>query len=228
MKKIFKISISIMCLAMVGVMAFFFTSCAFDTEGKVKAAMSEECRVFFEGENHNFKATLECGMREEPYEFNGKSETKQEFGVIKVTFKAEYNDSKAGFILMNNNGENKIGELEENPFDGSYMADVEIVFSEDAEIAIDVCGEVVPLVCKSKDFEINYEEAIKIAVTQLDEKLGTYMNATGLDAECYLKVINNQKNGFEDYFWYFSIYGKDGKTHSCVINVVTGEVLSSR
>ena len=222
-----KIIFAVMAVAFLGV-TFLLTACSSNMENRVKENLSEGCQVLFAGENHNFKATLECGIREEIYAFNGKSEPKKDFGVIKVVFKAKYNDSKAGFILMNNNGDNLIGELEENPFDGSFMADVEKLIGEDAEIGLDVNGEVVTLVCKSKDFVIDYDKAIEIATIEMEDKLSAYSTSTAFSAECYLKIIDNQKNGFDDYFWYFSIYGADNKTHACVISVETGEVLSNR
>ena len=78
----------------------------------------------------------------------------------------------------------------------------------------------------SQAFEINATEAIEIARDQLRDKIVLKKNYRGLNAECYLRILDKKANNFDGIFWCFTVLNIDNESYSIIISTENGAVLA--
>ena len=78
----------------------------------------------------------------------------------------------------------------------------------------------------SKDFGVDYEQAISIACIELKDKIEKEKQYNDLNGECYLKVMDKRGNNFRDFFWCFTILNNQNESFSIIISTVDGSVLA--
>ena len=113
-----------------------------------------------------------------------------------------------------------------NPVNHFYMADLGYALGENDSISLAYQEFNIDFYNISKDFVISWEQALTIAEDSLGEKLSSFYQGKNFEGECYLKILTEQNDSFDDLFWYFSAVSREGETINVVISVDSGEVLA--
>lgn len=217
-------------LTLIFAAAFLFLGgCGLNVKNEVADNISDIRYSMFEGVNQNFNATLMCGMRENPYEYDGISNQKTQFGVIAVVFNQIKQENQIAYKLIIDGAESN-GYLEENPFDRSFMTDIGKIIDTTSSVQLLLDGEIDPIVLTpiSADWQIDYTKALEIALTTLEADLKPFFNNKQFAAECYLKIIHDQKNMGSPYYWYFGVIGQNGQNKTLIIDVHSGEIITQK
>ena len=221
MKKTKKIII-ILCV-MVGLL---FCACAINVKTIIDKT-SDLMSVFFFADANWGEVEVYCGQREKQFEYDGVSTSKVDYGIIKICFDEKLEQSTIDISFQVNEKKTNL-TLEKNPFDQSYMIDIEKQISSNSVVKINILNSVYEEIivdCQSKNWQITDKEALEIA----GESLQQFMienSKNNLDYECYLKVVHNVQDGKRLYFYTFSIKTNQHKNSGVVIDVNTGEVLA--
>lgn len=199
-----------------------------------KNNLSEVTYNLFEGKTEQINATLMSGLREKSYSLDGTARELKEFGVIRVAFLTE----TTGFIghpryRMTVNDTLYEGLLEKNPFRSVYVADIQKIVPDDAQVLLvvewDTLYQTVELDLISTNWSVNWEEALKLGIENADER---YFNSLiiGGDflAEVQVLIMTDITGNLENYYWNVIIYGKNGSTLSVVIDPQTGDIISKK
>lgn len=167
-----------------------------------------------------------CGQREQIFEYDGISTKKVDYGIVKVCFdeKTEYKTIDAQLKI-----DDEVLDLvlEQNPFDQSYMVDIEKQISQNANLTLKIPNINVnnlEVECQSNKWKISDKDALEIAGKTLKEFMTTN-SKNNVDYECYLKVVHNIQDGQRLYFYTFSVKTTQLKTTNILIDVYSGEVL---
>lgn len=221
MKKLF------FCLWMIALCVFPLTACKVNVKSDVIDNMSDIRYNIFAGQTSHLSASLMCGMRENPYNYDGVHKKVTEFGVVTVSIKNL--DKQESYNYTLNIGDNKItGFLEENPYDHTFMTDIEKIIDCENAVYLSVEGvaENVQLICESKNWQIQYKNAIDIAYNNLEQDFVALYDKKKFKAECYLKIVHDQNNVSNPYYWCFMVVGQNGEAKSVIIDVNNGLVVT--
>lgn len=197
-----------------------------------KENIAEERHNLFVGESENISATFMCGYREEDYVINGYNTTLIPFGVVTVEVKSENitkNDSASYSLLIGTNRYD--GIMEQNPFDGTYVADIKQLITISDDLTLDFTlgsfSQKINLKNISDSWQVTYDQALKIACDELKPFIKSMTDNTFL-GETYIKIIYDNKIQENSYFWYVNFVGRKGESHSIIIHPVTGEILAKK
>lgn len=197
-----------------------------------KENVAEERHNLFVGESDNILATFMSGYREEDYVINGYNTSLIPFGVITVEIKSDnitLSDTASYSLLIGTNRYD--GTMEQNPFDGTYVADTKQIIDTSVDLTLKFTlgsfSEELTLTNLSDTWQINHDEALKIACDELKPNLKNMTDSTFL-GETYIKIIYDNKIQENAYFWYVNFVGRKGETHSIIIDPNTGEVLAKK
>ncbi|MDD2445815.1 MAG: hypothetical protein PHX09_03290 [Clostridia bacterium] len=207
---------------------FFLTGCGSDIKNEMIKNLSDVRYNLFEAKTDDLKVTLMCGLREEPYGYNGVSNPKCEFGVITVDFADMPEINEIAFTLIVD-GVGHYGNVEKNPFGHNFMADIEKIVEDNSNVYLTIDGveSELLMICVSKSWSVQYEDALNIASEHFMEQAKQFIKNKKFKAECYLKIIYDENSEFDSYFWYFGIIGTDNNKLNLVIDVNSGEILTN-
>lgn len=193
---------------------------------KFEDKISEITKIYYQGsdENKNVNASISVGQREEPYIIDGIHESLCDFSLFVVNFNHQLEDEEITTEL-NINGVKQDFVMYLNPVNHQYMADLGYAIGDNDEVSLTYQNYVVTFNNVSDNFAIDWEQALKIAKDSLGEKLDEFYQGENFDGECYLKILTEQNDRFDDLFWYFSVVGQDNKVANVVIDVYSGDVL---
>ena len=213
--------------AIIFAVAILFSACNFDMQSEALDNISDIRYNIFEAKTENLTATIMCGMRENPYEYDGISNPKCEFGIITITYKVRPETETIPYTLRVGSAIFE-GDLEENPYDHTYMVDIEKLIDNNAEVflAIDGLESELQFTCISADWAVQYGDALTIALENVSEQLPQFFSNKKFKAECYLKIIFDKKSTTAPYFWYFGIIGESTAAIALIIDTETGEILT--
>ena len=125
----------IMCLSL----SVFFFGCKDNLNLVIQENLSEVRYNYFCSNNEKINVKLTSGFREDPYILNGISENKKEFGVITAKFLVNIeNKNVSPSFVITINGMDFDGSFELNPFDQTYVEDIETFVLNDAIIFIKI------------------------------------------------------------------------------------------
>lgn len=206
--------------------SFFFcvilTGCSVNIQDLAKQSVSEIVEVYFSGSG-DFSANISAGQRENPYEYNGKAGELKDFSVVTMFVSADQKCIQAEISI---NTKNETIILEQDLLSSSYVVDLEYKVNAEDKISLKYKDSVVELECKSKDFNIKSGNALEIATQTFSNELENLISKKKINAECYLRIIDNPNDKFNRLFWYFYIYAENGTSHYCVINIEDGTILT--
>lgn len=207
------------------ILSFSIFACTKNIDGAVRGNLSEIRYNAFAVKNENFKANFMSGERENPYEYDGKSRDKCDFGVITVVFNDFCTFMKVPFSLYIND-EKVDGLLEKNPYNESFMADTGRRVNDNDVIRIKIGdGDEINLENISNNFKINFENALKIGINELNNELNSCYIKGKFNAECYLKIITSDNYNSDDFFWSFSVISSKLNNYSVIIDINSGKIL---
>ncbi len=192
----------------------------------VMRQVSEYRKSIFVGEADNFSATFTTGKREDPYVYDGSKASMVEFGVLSVKFGSDIADNPEYILFIDTLQYS--GKLERNPYDNTYVADIEHEISSNADIYLKIyaegINEHITMVSKSKDWKIGYKQAIRLAVDEWDSIVYSYIDGKQLSAEVFVKIVADG----EQKYWYVSMLCPNGDNYTCLIDVNSGEILARK
>lgn len=210
------------------------TGCSSVEYRLAKENIAEIRECLYVGENKEINATLSCGKREKDYVINGYATELIEFGVL--TFELlkpvdEFENFEPMFVLFVGT-KRYDGVLEKNPFDGTYVADIKKnINTTDVVNAKIMCGTFsseVNLNLLTDTWEINCEDALKIACKNQKENIKNFEENGAFLAEVYVKIVNDEEINKDEYFWYVNFVGRKGRNFAVIINTQNGEVMAEK
>lgn len=199
---------------------FSLVGCGTSLEENISQNVSEYRQNFFVGVGEKFSATFTDGMRESDFIANGEKTSLVDFGVIVIKTQ---DLSQKSFTLKINDEEIK-GELEVNPFDNTLVVDLKRKVDKNDKLTLLYAGENVSLVCLSKDWKINYNNALDIFVQKYKERLANFEKNNNFEGEIYIKIVSD-KQDMSNIYYYVLCITKNGDIIANLIDVTNGEIL---
>lgn len=185
----------------------------------------------YSGKTDDISVTLMSGKREKDYVINGYCTDSVDFGVI--TFKVKSDiimPDEVNFVLTVGTTRHD-GVLEKNPFDGSYVYDLKtIIDSEEVITAKIIAGEFVDsveLTSVTNNFNVNWDNALKIACKELNDSLNSFIENDEFKGECYIKLICDE-DIMGTYYWYVNFVSRNGKSYSVIIDPISNEIMGKK
>lgn len=219
MKK--KIALMLM-LVCVGLTCF---ACGKTTVNHVKDNMSELSKVYYFGETEGFYCSLSSGQREKDYLLNGKCGESVDFALLSLNLTNPIS-SKVIKATVTIDGQASEVELEINSLNSAYLVDLEKELSGDEQISVVYEGTTLNLECLSSNFVVDYNKALEIASTEMEDKITAKKTYAGFNAECYLRVLDKKANNFDGVFWCFTVLNVDNENYSIIISTEDGSILA--
>jgi len=227
MKNFFKILFSLtLCFVVVGL----FMGCKDKNKTSQNANfnyVSEYRKNLFVGQAENVLATFTSGKREVDYIMDGNKTNLVDFGVI--TLKLNYNlGSALPKIELKVNDSLFVAECEQNPYDGSYVYDIQKQVGDNDTISLYLVDAdiTLPLNCISKNWKINYKEALNIFVNKNNKAIKENTQENVLKGEIYIKIVAEDKE-MKNIYWYVLLVCSSGQTYANLIDVNTGSIVQS-
>lgn len=218
LKKVFiTLSLLVVCLGVAG--------CGKTINNVVRENMSEITKVYYFGQNDDFYATLSVGERENEYFYDGKSTDNVNYALLTIKFNNYLNEDIIWIQVAS--GENSIRvEAEYNDMSDTFMVDIvdEIELSD--TVFVNYNGSSAELEKVSTNFTIQYDKAIDIACENLQSELENLKSYSHFNGECYLRILNQKENNFDDFYWCFTCLGQDESNFSIIISSVDGSILA--
>lgn len=204
--------------------------CHSNIKTAVQEKLSEVRFNLFEASNEEVNVRFTSGFREDPYVLNGKSENKKEFGIITVKFlKNLPNKNTSPNFVITISDMDFDGEFELNPFDQTYVQDIETFVLDTSTVSIKIMfGEFVfesALKNISKDFSINHKDALQIFTKEFQKNIHNLLK-NGQDFEVYVKIINDPNLEINKNYFYVSLISTQGESFSLIIDPNSGTILA--
>ncbi len=217
MKKFFVLALILLCPIML-------LGCSNNSD--LEDNMSEITKIYYQGNdlNNEVVASISVGQREIDYSIDGIHEDVCDFSLVVVNFNKIFDEDTIK-VMLSINGETMEFEMYYNPVNHFYMNDIGYALGENDEISLSYQDYNILFNNVSKNFSIDWKEALEIAKNSLEERLNSFYQSGNFKGECYLKILTEQDENFEDLFWYFSAVSQNGEVLNVVINVENGNVL---
>lgn len=221
-KKIFAL------LVCVGVLIVCLTGCGTSIKTDVVNNMADIRYNIFSGQSKGVVVNLMCGMRENPYIIDGFAKKPVQFGVITATLSQK--PTQPVHYTLTVSKQTFSGVLEENPYNHTFMVDIEKIVSvtDAVYITIESVVENLLLVPESEGWAVQYDQALDIGIAALEEKLKTVYEKRKFKAECFLKIVLDQSTTDCPYYWCFGFNAQNGSKSMVIFDVKTGEILTEK
>ena len=196
----------------------------------VNEKLSEVRFNLFSASSDEINIKFTSGFREDPYILNGKSENKKEFGVITVKFLKNLPNTNASpnFVITIEDMDFD-GVFELNPFDQTYVQDIETFVLDDSNVTIKIMfGELnfeTSLKNVSKEFSINHKDALNIFIKEFEKDINLLLK-NGKDFEVYVKIISDPNFSLDKNYFYVCLISNSGISFSLIIDPLSGQILA--
>ena len=189
--------------------------------------ISEYRKNLFVNKTGNMLVTFTSGERESDYDLTGFKTPLVDFGVLTVRFDMDINDILPSFELKVND-KSFSGKLEKNPFDNSYVYDIEaqVEDKDDLTLTLNDFEQNLKLVCVSSTWNSTWQDAVEIFNQKFNREITSHTKQGEFLGEIYVKIVSENKN-LESVSWYVLCVCQDGNIYSCLINPNTKEILQS-
>ena len=189
--------------------------------------ISEYRKNLFMNKTGNMIVTFTSGEREKDYDLTGTKTPLVDFGVLTVKFFIEVGDILPTFELKIDD-KDYIGQLERNPFDGSFVFDIEKQVDDEAEITLKLIDfeQNLKLVCVSSSWKTTWEDAAQIFSQKFNSEILKHTSEGKFLGEIYIKIVSDSKD-LENIYWYVLCVCQDGNIYSCLIEPNSMEVVQS-
>ena len=195
-------------------------------EEGISEKISEYREDFFYGTSEGVSASFTDGMRESDFRTDGKSTELQDFGVLLVRTSDNTSDT-LDFVLKIGETEYE-GTLQKNPFDGSYVIDLNRrVESVDViTLTIPSLNTTFTLEPLSQNWGIDSNKALNIFITNNKVNLNEYFVDGDFKGEVFIKIVAD-KGDIANIYWYVLCVCEDGYIFANLISVQNGEILQN-
>lgn len=208
------------------------SGCGNKYENSLRSNIAEIREFLMEGKAEGVTASLICGKREKDYVINGYATTPIEFGVL--TFKLDnikdFDVTIANYVLLVGTIRYD-GELEQNPFDQTLVADIGKIIDKNeniiAKLNIGEYSKEIQLNLINKDWKVDSNRVVEIVADIYKKDLDNYFENNIFCGEVYIKILNDADIYKGDYYWYASVISKKGDNISLIISPYTGEIFAS-
>lgn len=224
LKKIIKIIVPMLALILV---CIFNIACSSSKKSDNLENVSEYRKNLFVGQAGNYLATFTSGQREKDYIMDGNKTNLVDFGVLTLKFNYNFGNTLPKFELKVNNNLYS-GELEKNPYDNTYVFDIETQVNDGDLLNLYLVDldENINLVCWSKNWNINYLSALKIFTEKHNEDIKNNSNKNKLNGEIYIKIVSSDKQ-LSSVYWYVLLTCTNGDVYASLIDVNSGEIVQN-
>lgn len=192
-----------------------------------KNNLSEQCVHYYEDVSGSSVVRISTGFREEPYILDGIHCENVEYTLL--VFKTDKTVGEAVNFKVTIDDEEFTGVLEQNPYDSTYVCDLKKCIAGDCEIKVTITIGVEDFIFAPKNLSstwvVGLNDALKIGFDNLKKTINNISKSGTFNGECYLKVIFDTQNRFNEHFYYISIIDRNGKTNSIVLDTF-GTILS--
>lgn len=223
MKNVLKIVGVIFCL---GIVSLFFVACNNSLQEEVSKNISEYREDFFFASDDNYIVSFTDGKREKDFITNGDSTSLVDFGVLLLKSKQDLGNKPKFKLTIND----KVyeGDFERNPFDNTYVVDLQVRVNKEDNILFELpeMNVKMQLLCLSKNWQIDVNKALNIFIDYNEQKLSTYLKNKDFKGEIFIKIVSD-KHTAENIYWYVLCICEDGNVFSNLISVENGEILQS-
>lgn len=189
-----------------------------------RGCLSEVTKVYYQGVAGQVEGSISVGQREEPYKIDGKSQKLEDFSLFILDFNQQMEDETID-VKLSVNGVESDFQLYLNPVNHYYMNDLGYSLGQNDEVILTYQDIVVNFYNVSDSFNIDWSEALDIAEENLN--LQSFYKDGDFKGECYLKILTEQNDNFQDLFWYFSAVSENGDVMDIVISTDAGEIFVS-
>jgi len=204
----------------------------------VTTMLSDKRTTLFIGQTDTLHASFTSGMREEPYEQDGKAKQMVLFGIVKARFMPTRQEQTLPFTLTQ--GETTLhGILEKSPYENAYYYDIEqhLNGQTDCTLTLQIAETetaTLTLACLSCTWQVDADKAIELATKRMEAlhafRIGfLHKKVFGIssnDLESRLQLLSNDTPLLTHHFWHFSILSKTSIVFSCVIDPTSGQILA--
>ena len=198
----------------------------------IQNSLSEERKNIFIGETEDYVVNFMSGRREKDYIINGYNTELIDFGVVTFVIKNDILKECSLKCVIEINGKKYEESLEENPFDGSFVADIKTTAENYQHIIVTLNTDSYEKKCELKnlnsEWNINYKRALEIAYKNNKRQLKKQINNGEFEGEVYIKILNNTSVSKDNYLWYVNFVCKNGKNYACIIDTDSDKILAKR
>lgn len=224
--KILKICIIVITIAIIVLIAVF----AFvkpNAENLARQNVSEIDKVCYTSEQGIASLKIISGERENPYVINGSHENMQEFTLL--IFRTDEINVQSPTFIATIDSQSYNGILEQNPYDNTFVVDLEKQISQNAQINVVITvgnhEYNFDMQNVSDEWKISYDEALNIAMEHFGEQVKQCIKGNDFNGELYVRIITDVTNTFDKFFYHVTLVDDAGQSQSVVIDVNTGEIL---
>lgn len=190
--------------------------------------ISEARYNYYYGEASGYRMSFTSGVRESDFKLDGYHTENIEFGVITIILPSDVEYSGVATYRLEYDNKLASGTLEENPFDGSLMADIGFVIDDidSMKIAFKM-GDITKIITlddMTRNFNYDYMGAFELFVDNADG-ITDYMIDGEFQAEVYIKIMHDDTID-SGYYYLIRVIGRDGKVLSGIVNPISGEILA--
>lgn len=219
-----------MLLSFLFVILACFSGCNTNFNATINESLSEVRYNLFTASNEFVNVKFTSGFREDPYVLNGKSENKKEFGVITVKFLGEtINKTGNPEFIITINDMDFDGKFELNPFDQSYVQDIETFVLDDYQIYIKITWQDFTfeseLVNISNSFNCNHKQALNIFTNEYKKNIEKLIKQN-VSFEIYVKIINDPSLEIDKNYFYVGLIAENGESISIIIDPLNSKILA--
>ena len=199
------------------------SSCKSNVEEIISQNVSETRDDFYFAKDDDFFVSFTDGFRESNYVMDGKSSPLVEYGVIVVKTSKDLGKNPK-FVLKVGEKEYS-GEMEINPFDLTFVADISQKVEKNPKISLFLpdFNKNFELNNLSSSWKITSTKALNIFVKEKYDLVKPYFNDEA-GAEIYVKLVGDKLNE-DSIFYYVLCVTQDAQVFGVLIDVYTAEVV---
>lgn len=191
----------------------------------LQSNISEITKLYFQGSSGEAHGSISVGQREEPYKMDGVHNELYDFSLVVIDFGKIIDEEEIVTSLTINDSEQDF-TMYYSPLNNAFMADIGYSLNEDDIVRVMFEDITIDFSLVSDSFQVSWEQALDKATKNIDTK--SFYEDGVFKGECYLKVLTERDDNFEDLFWVFTVVGENGEVKNIVISIENGEILANQ
>ena len=209
--------------------SMLLSGCNIGLKNKVYNNISEMVDFVVVGGDDNMSISLMCGRRELEYKSNGIATQLIPYGVLTLYGVGE-DVKEVDYVLFVGTIKYQ-GDMQKNPYDSSWVADMKTVVDESENISVDILIDNAKVSYKlksaSKEWEVASKDLIDLLIDDYSDILKEFIKDGVFEGEVYIKLINEYEMYANHYYYYVSIVERNGGSFNILVSPTTKEVLAS-